>query len=77
VLVTSASHLPRATALFNKQGFRVMPAPCDFLVQNRPEDTFEQLDPFDFLPNDRAIEHTTGAVNEWAGMAIYWLTGKL
>jgi uncharacterized SAM-binding protein YcdF (DUF218 family) len=77
VLVTSASHLPRATALFNKQGFRVMPAPCDFLVQNRPEDTFEQLDPFDFLPNDRAIEHTTGAVNEWAGMAIYWLMGKL
>jgi uncharacterized SAM-binding protein YcdF (DUF218 family) len=77
VLVTSASHLPRATALFSKQGFRVTPAPCDFHIQNRPEDTFEQLDPFDILPNDRAIEQTTLAVNEWAGMAIYWLTGKL
>lgn len=77
LLVTSASHLPRATALFSKQGFKVTPAPCDFLIKDRPEDTFRELDPFDVLPNDRAIEQTTGAVTEWAGMAIYWLTGKL
>ena len=77
LLVTSASHLPRATALFRKQGFRVTPVPCDFVMQNRPEDTFQQLDPFDVLPNDHAIEHTTGAVTELAGTAIYWLTGKL
>jgi len=77
LLVTSASHLPRATALFEKQGFHVTPVPCDFLIRNRPEDTFQHLDPFDVLPNDHAIEHTTGAVTELAGMAIYWLTGKL
>lgn len=77
LLVTSASHLPRATALFSKQGFRVTPVPCDFLVQNRPEDNFHQLDLFDVLPNDHAIGQTTGAVTELAGMAIYWLTGKL
>jgi uncharacterized SAM-binding protein YcdF (DUF218 family) len=77
LLVSSASHLPRAVALFAKQGFRVTPVPCDFLIQNRPEDTFRQLDPFDVLPNDRAIEQTTGAVTEWAGTAIYRLTGKL
>jgi len=77
VLVTSAGHLPRATALFRKQGFRVTPMPCDFFVQNRPEDTLQQLDPFDILPNDHAIEQTTGAVTEWTGMAIYWLTGNL
>ena len=77
LLVTSASHLPRATALFTKQGFRVTPVPCDFLIQNRPEDSFEQLDVFDLLPNDHAIEHTTGAVTELVGMAIYWLSGKL
>ena len=77
LLVTSASHLPRATALFSKQGFKVTAAPCDFLIKDRPEDTFRELDPFDVLPNDRAIEQTTGAVTEWAGMAIYWLTGKL
>jgi uncharacterized SAM-binding protein YcdF (DUF218 family) len=77
VLVTSASHLPRATALFRKQGFLVTPMPCDFFVQNRPEDTLRQLDPFDILPSVQAIEQTTGAVSEWTGMAIYWLTGNL
>jgi uncharacterized SAM-binding protein YcdF (DUF218 family) len=77
LLVTSASHLPRATALFRKQGFSVTPVPCDFLSQDRPEDTFHRLDPFDVLPNDHAIEQTTGAVTELAGMAVYWLTGKL
>ncbi len=77
LLVTSASHLPRATALFTRQGFRVTPVPCDFLIQNRPEDTFKELDPFDVLPNNQAIAHTTSAVTELAGMAVYWLTGRL
>ena len=77
LLVSSASHLPRATAVFTKQGFQVIPVPCDFLTQDRPEDSWRRLDLFDVLPNDRAIELTTGAVTEWAGMAIYWLTGKL
>jgi uncharacterized SAM-binding protein YcdF (DUF218 family) len=78
LLVTSASHLPRATALFTKQGFQVTPVPCDFLIQNRPEDTFKHLDPFDVLPpNERAIEHTKSAVNEFTGMVVYWLIGKL
>jgi uncharacterized SAM-binding protein YcdF (DUF218 family) len=77
LLVTSASHLPRAVALFTKQGFHVTPVPCDFLMQNRPEDSWNQLDLFDVLPNEHAIEHTTVAVTEWAGMAMYWLNGKL
>ena len=77
LLVTSAKHLPRATALFTKQGFRVMPVPCDFLTQNRPSDTLEDLDLFDILPSDHAIEQTSDAVIEFAGIAVYWLTGKL
>jgi uncharacterized SAM-binding protein YcdF (DUF218 family) len=77
LLVSSASHLPRAVAFFTRQGFRVTPAPCDFQMQDRPEESWRRLDPFDFLPNDRAIEHTTGAVTEWAGMVIYWVADKL
>ena len=77
LLVTSASHLPRATAVFSKQGFRVTPVPCDFLAPNRPEDSFQGLDVFDVLPNYRAIEQTTDAVTELAGIAVYWLTGEL
>jgi uncharacterized SAM-binding protein YcdF (DUF218 family) len=77
LLVSSASHLPRAVALFTKQGFQVTPVPCDFQMKDRPEDSWRRLDLFDFLPNDHAIEHTTAAVTEWAGMAIYWLSGQL
>jgi hypothetical protein len=51
--------------------------PCDFSIRDRPEDSFRQLDPFDLLPNAHAIEHTTVAVTELAGMAVYWVTGKL
>ena len=77
LLVSSASHLPRAVTLFGKQGFRVTPVPCDFQMQDRPEESWRRLDPFDFLPNPRAIEYTTGAVTEWAGMVIYWIADKL
>ncbi len=36
VLVTSAVHLPRAMALFQKQGMNPVPAPADFLARVRP-----------------------------------------
>ena len=77
LLVTSASHLPRAAAIFTKQGFQVTPVPCDFSIQNRPRDSLEELDPFDVLPNDGAIVQTTPSVTELAGIAVYWLAGKL
>jgi uncharacterized SAM-binding protein YcdF (DUF218 family) len=77
LLVTSASHLPRAAALFAKQGFHVTPAPCDFVEQDRPGDRWSQANLFDFLPDDLAIQDTRVAVTELAGMAIYWITGKL
>jgi len=37
----------------------------------------EDLDLFDMLPSDHAIEQTSDAVIEFAGIAVYWLTGKL
>ena len=36
LLVSSASHLPRAVPVFTKQGFRVTPAPCESVSQNLP-----------------------------------------
>lgn len=77
LLVSSASHLPRATALFSKQGFRVTPAPCAYVSRNKPEDSWNELDLFDFLPNDRALEHSQDAIAEVVGLAVYWLTGKI
>ena len=77
LLVSSASHLPRAVGLFRQQGFRVTPAPCDYASQNRPQEILNDRDLFDFLPNAGAVQQSTTAVSEMAGYVIYWLAGKL
>ncbi len=76
-LVSSAFHLPRAVALFEKQGFRVTPAPCDYVARHRPFEGWSELNLFDFLPNDKAIEHTRQVIDELAGILIYRMAGKL
>jgi len=77
LLVSSASHLPRAVPVFTKQGFRVTPAPCNYVSQNLPRENWDDIDPFDVLPSDSSLQQTREVVTEVAGMAIYWLTGKL
>jgi uncharacterized SAM-binding protein YcdF (DUF218 family) len=77
LLVSSASHLPRAVPVFTKQGFRVTPAPCDYISQNLPRESWDEVDPFDYLPNDIALQHSREFVAEVASMVMYWLTGKL
>ena len=42
-----------------------------------PRENWDDIDLFDFLPNETALHHTTEAVTEIAGMVIYWLAGKL
>ena len=77
LLVSSAGHLPRAVPVFTKQGFRVTPAPCDYASQNLPRENWNNVDLFDFLPNDTALRQTREAVEEVAGIVVYWLAGKL
>lgn len=77
LLVSSASHLPRAVPVFTKQGFRVTPAPCDHVSQNLPRESWNDLDLFDFMPSDVALQHNREVVTELAGIVIYWLAGKL
>jgi uncharacterized SAM-binding protein YcdF (DUF218 family) len=77
LLVSSASHLPRAVPVFTKQGFRVTPAPCDYVSQDLPRESWDNIDPFDILPSGTALHHTTEVVTEVAGIVIYWLAGKL
>ena len=77
LLVSSASHLPRAVPVFTKQGFRVTPAPCDYASQNLPRENWDNIDPFDVLPNDTSLQQTREVVSEVAGIVIYWLAGKL
>ena len=77
LLVSSASHLPRAVPVFTKQGFRVTPAPCDYISQNLPRESWNDIDLFDFMPSDVALQHNRDVVTELAGIVVYWLAGKL
>ena len=77
LLVSSASHLLRAVPVFTKQGFHVTPAPCDYTSQNLPGESWDDMDLFDFLPSDMALQDSREAITEVAGVVIYWLTGKL
>jgi uncharacterized SAM-binding protein YcdF (DUF218 family) len=77
LLVSSASHLPRAVPVFTKQGFRVTPAPCEYVSQNLPREGWDDINLFDFMPSDTAFQHSREVVVEVAGIVIYWLAGKL
>jgi uncharacterized SAM-binding protein YcdF (DUF218 family) len=71
VLITSAQHMKRSEAVFNKAGFQCISYPCDYKV----------------IPTKNAIDNTVlpniGLLNEWAfllkeivGLYVYRLTGK-
>jgi uncharacterized SAM-binding protein YcdF (DUF218 family) len=71
VLVTSAFHMPRAKALFEAQGFRIVPAPGDFRTAG-PEDYWE----FYAKPSD-GLHRLDLAAKEWVGLVVSWLRGDL
>jgi len=81
VLVTSAFHMPRAVATFEKQGFTVIPAPTDYYAvspawdeTNRPQFAFRLLD---LLPTVTALELTTRILKEYLGLLVYGWRGWL
>ncbi|MGM0645253.1 MAG: ElyC/SanA/YdcF family protein [Thermodesulfobacteriota bacterium] len=71
VLVTSASHMRRAMALFRKQGVRPMPAPTGHLAPN------EALQPWDWFPNALDAYRMQRAVYEYLGLGWAWMRGQL
>ncbi len=70
LLVTSASHMPRAVGTFRAVGFDVIPYPVDYQTYGLsqlavfPESVAEGLGLVD------------NAAHEWIGLVGYWLTGK-
>ena len=76
LLTTSAFHIPRAQALFRRQGFAVTAYPCTYTAKHRPGDLSE-LTIFDLIPSADALHATTHAVSELAGILVYRLAGKL
>lgn len=71
ILVTSASHMPRASAAFTKAGFNVVPYPVDYTTLGDSRDYWNySLAPLVALPLiDRAVK-------EWVGLTVYWITGR-
>jgi len=76
LLVTSASHMPRAAALFRKQGFDVTPAPCTYHVRDWPG-FWSDLDLFDFIPQLEGFYESSLILSEVVGTITYWAAGKL
>lgn len=71
LLVTSAFHMPRAKALFDKVGFAIVPWPADYRTSGREGVSF-------FADNTAdALANTTTAMREWIGLVTYWLTGRI
>lgn len=79
ILVTSAMHMPRAVALFEQQGLKVIPAPTDFTITDKG---WEDLTSFKFkqiliniLPNASSLALTTNVLKEHLGMLVYRMHG--
>ncbi|PZV36185.1 YdcF family protein [Mesorhizobium kowhaii] len=71
LLVTSAFHMPRAKALFDKAGFATIPWPVDYRTTGR-----EGIGLFRDNPAD-SLQATTMAIREWIGLFAYWLSGRI
>jgi uncharacterized SAM-binding protein YcdF (DUF218 family) len=71
LLVTSAYHMPRAIALFRKQGMVPIPAPAAFMAR-----TFQWMHPASYVPNASSLQNTERAFHEYLGLGWAWLRGR-
>jgi uncharacterized SAM-binding protein YcdF (DUF218 family) len=69
LLVTSAFHMHRASAVFEKLGLEVVPAATDYQVQNYEPSIL------DWVPDAEALMGTTLGIKEYLGWWVYWFRG--
>ncbi len=75
LLVTSASHMPRAVGIFRKVGWDVIAYPVDYTVA-LPDSWRDQLG--SLLQPDIAarLEDFNRGSKAWVGLVAYWLMGR-
>lgn len=66
LLVTSAAHMPRAIAAFERAGIEAFPASTDFRVTYP---LYESV--LDIVPSADAVERTTDGLKEFLGLLVY------
>jgi uncharacterized SAM-binding protein YcdF (DUF218 family) len=71
VLVTSASHMPRAVGAFRRAGFPVIPYPTGYTTSGLVQELWEIR-----LEAGSSLVRADVAVREWIGLLYYWLTGR-
>ncbi|NOS36283.1 MAG: hypothetical protein GQ522_06585 [Deltaproteobacteria bacterium] len=71
ILVTSASHMKRASAMFRKAGFDVLPAPCGYRSEEKP------LVIKSFIPSATSLSDSSTALYEYFGLVWYRIRGKI
>ncbi len=69
ILVTSASHMPRAMALFRRQGLHPVPAPTDYQIKNSQE-----IRPTRFYPTANGLMKSQRAFYEYS--VLFWTKVK-
>lgn len=70
VLVTSAYHMRRAVACFEKAGVKVMPWPVDYI---RAGCGFGLA----WLPSATGLIRSNTAIREYMGLVAYWMSGYI
>lgn len=70
LIVTSGLHMPRAMAVFTKQGLTTIaaPPPPQIVVPDDPAFSF-------WLPDWRAFDAARSIIKEYVGLVVYWLRG--
>jgi uncharacterized SAM-binding protein YcdF (DUF218 family) len=81
ILVTSAMHMPRSVAVFEKQGCDVIPSPADFTVTEAAWTNLWHSDLQEFMinlvPSYSNLSLTTKSLKEYIGWYTYKLKGWL
>jgi uncharacterized SAM-binding protein YcdF (DUF218 family) len=71
-LVTTAWHLPRATAWFRAEGFDVLPCPTAYTARPNPSASWKE-----YSWSIESLERSTAAVRERLGLAWQYLRGSM
>ena len=72
VLVTSASHMPRSMALFEKRGMHPIPAPTEHLAKES-----QKISPGMFFPSADGLKKAERVFHEYLGLAWAKIRGQI